>query len=347
MSHTPLPLPAHFRPEHAASFAYQPDPGALLESAATFREAHGVRPASGDRERVRLLLVDVQKDFCFPEGSLFVAGRSGTGALEDNRRVAEFIYRNLDRLTELMATLDTHHPVQIFFPAFWQDASGRPLSAHRTVSVADVTSGSVRPDPALAATLTGGDVEALEAQALHYVRELERAGRYTLYLWPPHCLLGTDGHALVGVIQEARLFHTFVRHAHNPLVTKGEHPFTENYSVLRPEVLTRPDGSALAEPDHALLEVLLRSDRLIICGEAASHCVRSTVDDLLEAIRARDATLASRVYLLTDCMSPVAVPDGKGGFLSDFTAETEAALQRYAEAGMHLVESTTPMSEWP
>jgi nicotinamidase-related amidase len=347
MSHAELPLPSHYRAEHAASFAYQPDPGSLLEAATAFRQTHRVAAASEDATRVRLLLVDVQKDFCFPEGSLFVAGRSGTGALEDNRRVAEFIYRNLGQLTELMATLDTHHPVQIFFPAFWQDASGKPLHAHRTVSVADLTSGLVRPNPALAASLTGGDVEALNAQALHYVKELERQGRYTLYLWPPHCLLGTDGHALVGVIQEARLFHTFVRHANNPLVTKGEHPFTENYSVLSPEVLTRPDGSALAEPDHALLEVLLESDRLIICGEAASHCVRSTVDHLLEAIRDRDPTLASRVYLLTDCMSSVAVPDGKGGFLSDFTAETEAALQRYAEAGMHLVTSTTPMAEWP
>lgn len=347
MSHAELPLPEHYRPEHAASFAYQPDVGALLEAAAAFRERHRVASASGDRERVRLLLVDVQKDFCFPEGSLFVAGRSGTGALDDNRRLAEFIYRNLDRLTELLSTLDTHHPVQIFFPAFWQDADGRPLRAHRTVSVADVTSGAVRPNPALAATLTGGDVESLNAQALHYVKELERAGRYTLYLWPPHCLLGTDGHALAGVIQEARLFHTFVRHAKNPLVTKGEHPFTENYSALRPEVLTRPDGSALAEPDHALLEVLLESDRLIICGEAASHCVRSTVDDLLEAIRDREPSLASRVYLLTDCMSSVAVPDGEGGFLSDFTDETDTALRRYAEAGMHLVTSTTPMADWP
>lgn len=346
MSHAELPLPTHYRAEHAASFAYQPDVGALLQAAATFRETHRVPSASEDRERVRMLLIDVQKDFCFPEGTLYVAGRSGTGAVEDNRRVAEFIYRNLDQLTELLATLDTHHAWQIFFPAFWQDASGRPLTAHRTVSVENVTSGAVRPDPSLAAFLTGGDVAALNAQALHYVQELERAGRYTLYLWPPHCLLGTDGHALAGVIQEARLFHTFVRHAKNPLVAKGEHAFTENYSVLRPEVLTRPDGSALAERDHALLEVLLESDRLIICGEAASHCVRSTVDDLLEAIRERDPALAQRVYLLTDCMSSVAVPDGKGGFLSDFTEETEAALSRYAEAGMHLVASTTPMADW-
>ena len=42
-----------------------------------------------------------------------------------------------------------------------------------------------------------------------YCAELEAAGKYTLYLWPPHCLLGSDGHALAGVIHEARLFHAF------------------------------------------------------------------------------------------------------------------------------------------
>jgi len=46
-------------------------------------------------------------------------------------------------------------------------------------------------------------------------------------------------------------------------------------------------------------------------------------------------------------MSPVAVPDGSGGFLADFTREADAALARFAEAGMHVVRSTTPLGEWP
>ncbi|HZI05813.1 MAG TPA: nicotinamidase, partial [Archangium sp.] len=82
-------------------------------------------------------------------------------------------------------------------------------------------------------------------------------------------------------------------------------------------------------------------------GQAASHCVKSSIDDLLGEILAQDAALARKVYLLTDCMSAVTVPDGKGGFAADFTPQAESALKRFADAGMHLVKSTDPLASWP
>jgi nicotinamidase-related amidase len=74
--------------------------------------------------------------------------------------------------------------------------------------------------------------------------------------------------------------------------------------------------------------------------------VKSTIDDLLGEIAAQDPALAKKVYLVTDCMSAVTVPDGKGGFAADFTAQAETALQKFADAGMHLVKSTDPITSW-
>jgi hypothetical protein len=31
----------------------------------------------------------------------------------------------------------------------------------------------------------------------------------------------------------------------------------------------------------------------------------------------------------------------------DYTAEADAAFERFAAAGMHVVRSTTPVDEWP
>ena len=87
-------------------------------------------------------------------------------------------------------------------------------------------------------------------------------------------------------------------------------------------------------------------DAVVIAGQAASHCVKSTIDDLLSEIAAQDANLAKKVYLVTDCMSAVTVPDGKGGLAADFTAQADAALQKFADAGMHLVKSTDPITSW-
>jgi len=342
-----LPVPGLFQPRHAADWTYRPDATALAAAAAPWRAQHSIRPSAADETRVHLLLIDVQKDFCFPEGTLYVAGRSGTGAVDDSRRIAEMIYRNLGVITDITTTLDTHLAYQIFFPSFWLDKADQPLTAYRVITSDEIAAGEVRPNPAMAKWLCGGNYTWLCKQVLYYCKELERAGKYQLYLWPPHCILGSDGHALAGVIHEARMFHAFARTSQSSVEVKGGNPLTENYSVLRPEVLTRFDGAPLAQRNTQFIHTLLAADAVVIAGQAASHCVKSTIDDLLDEIAAQDLSLAKKVYLVTDCMSAVTVPDGKGGLAADFTPQAEAALARFANAGMHLVKSTDPITSWP
>lgn len=344
---TPLPLPTFYEPRRAAEYAYRPDASVIADASASWRNQHALRPAAADETRVHLLLIDVQKDFCFPEGSLYVAGRTGTGAIDDSRRIAELVYRNLGVITEITTTMDTHLAYQIFFPSFWLDKDDAPLTAHRVVTSDQIAAGEVRPNPAMAKWLCGGNYTWLCKQALHYTKELERAGKYQLYLWPPHCLLGSDGHALAGIVHEARLFHAFARTSQSSVEVKGGNPLTENYSVLRPEVLSRFDGAALAQRNTQFVQTLLAADAVVIAGQAASHCVKSTIDDLLGEIAAQDASLAKKVYLVTDCMSAVTVPDGNGGYVADFTDQADAALAKFANAGMNLVRSTDPISSWP
>jgi nicotinamidase-related amidase len=341
-----LPVPDFYRTEHAGHWSYRPDSQALLGRAAAWRRRHDLRPSAADHSKIHLLLVDLQKDFCFPEGTLYVGGRSGRGAIDDNDRVARFIYRNLGVISEITCTMDTHVPYQIFSPAFWLDAEDRPPAPHREVTLEDVQSGRVRPNPAVATWLGAGDSRWLQRQVEYYCRELEKAGKYTLYLWPPHCLLGSEGYSLAGVIQEVRLFHAFARLSQAAIEVKGATPLTEYYSVIGPEVLTCFDGTPLAEKNADFVRILFQADAVLIAGQAASHCVKSTIEDLLEH---PGGYPAHKVYLLGDCMSAVAVPDPSrpGEFLFDFTPQAEAALERFRAAGMHVVSSTTPMAEWP
>lgn len=343
-----LPIPPFYDQANARRFAYRPDAGELFRAAAAWRAERGLRPRGEDSRRTNLLLVDVQRDFCFPEGSLFVGGRSGTGAMDDNDRLARFVYRNLHLISEITCTLDTHFPHQIFFPSFWVDRAGAPLEAHREIAREEVAAGDVRPNPDLAHWLAGGDQGWLARQAEFYCAELERAGKYRLYLWPPHCLLGGDGHVLAGVVQEARLFHAFARSARDGTEIKGGHPLSENYSVFAPEVLLTHDGGSLGAPNRELALSLLSADALVVAGQAASHCVKSSLEGLLEVILEEDPALAKKVYVLRDCMSAVAVPDPTrpGQLAADFTPQAEAALGRLADAGMHVVDSTRPISDW-
>ncbi|HEY9709406.1 MAG TPA: isochorismatase, partial [Oculatellaceae cyanobacterium] len=171
--------------------------------------------------------------------------------------------------------------------------------------------------------------------ALHYVQRLSEGGKYPLTIWPYHSMLGGIGHALVSAVEEAVFFHSIARHSPTRYEIKGDNPLTENYSILRPEVLEGVDGTPIAQKNTRLIQALLEFDSVIIAGQAKSHCVAWTIADLLTEIQAKDATLAKKVYLLEDCTSPVVVSG-----VVDYTEQAESAFRRFAEAGMNLVNST-------
>lgn len=336
-----LPVPAFFDPERVSEIFRVPYEERARE-AARFRREREIPPSSADSFRVGLLLVDLQNTFCIPGFELYVGGRSGRGAVEDNVRLAEFLYRNLSRITRIHVTMDTHEAMQIFHPLFLVDEEGRHPAPMTPVSCQEVEAGRFRVNPEVAENVEDGDVERLDRYLLHYCRCLSRAGKYRLMVWPYHAMLGGIGHALVSSVEEAVFFHTIARQSQAAHEIKGRNPLTEHYSVLRPEVLEGIEGEPIASKNERLLDELLGYDALIIAGQAKSHCVSWTVSDLLEEIQARAPSLARKVYLLEDCSSPVVVEG-----VADFTDEADKAFRDFEAAGMHRVRSTEPIDRWP
>ncbi len=340
MAFRPLPLPPHFDPERVAQ-VWRVDYARRFEDARAWAQTHGLQPAAQDRPRIALVLIDVQNTFCLPDFELFVAGPSGRGAVEDNQRLVAFIYRHLGILTHIVATLDTHLPMQIFHPPFWVDEQGQHPEPFTQITVEDVEAGRWRFNPALADAL-GLQPEQAQQYVQHYVRTLEAQGKYKHTIWPFHAMLGGIGHALVSAVEEAIFFHSVARYAQPQLILKGSHPLTEHYSALKPEVNTDLQGRPLVPPNDALVEVVQRYDAVIITGQAKSHCVAWTVNDLLNALDARGlGYLAGRIYLLEDTTSPVVVPG------ADFTAAANEAFVRFVARGAHRVTTVQPITTWP
>ncbi len=336
---TQLPLPAHFAAAQVGEVWRVPYQS-LAASAKDWVKQHQITPSAVDQMRVCLLAIDVQNTFCIPEFELFVGGRSGMGAVEDNIRLCEFIYRNLGQITEIALTMDTHTAAQIFHAVFWINAEGEHPPAMSMISPEDVEQGVWQVNPAVADGL-GQPFEQLQDYALHYVRQLSQDSKYLLTIWPYHSMLGGIGHAIVSAVEAACFFHNLARSSQTVFEIKGGNPLTENYSVLKPEVLIDQYQRSIAQKNSVFLQKLLSFDAIIIAGQAKSHCVAWTVDDLLTDLQAIDPKLAQKVYLLEDCTSPVVVPN-----VIDFTASADAAYQRFADAGMHVVKSTEPLETW-
>ncbi|TFI52936.1 isochorismatase [Mastigocladus laminosus UU774] len=328
-----LPIPPHFNPKTVGTVWRVPYQQSAT-AAQAWAKQHDIKPASEDKTRICLLLIDVQNTFCIPEFELFVGGKTGTGAVDDNVRLCEFIYRNLGVITKIVPTLDTHTAMQIFHPIFWVNNAGEhPISAATNIIPADIEQGIWKVNPNVAFSL-GLDDEFLEKHAYHYVKQLTQNGKYPLTVWPYHSMLGGIGHALVSAVEEAIFFHCIARHSQTQFEIKGNNPLTENYSVLRPEVLSGFDERPIAQKNISLIQHLLEFDAVVIAGQAKSHCVAWTVDDLLTEIRQVDSNLAKKVYLLEDCTSAVVVPG-----VVDYTEAADEAFQRFADAGMHIVNS--------
>jgi len=300
---------------------------------------HGLQPASTDQTRSWLMLIDVQNTFCIPEFELYVAGASGYAAVEDNTRLCEFIYRNLGYITHISATMDTHKTTQVFHAIFFVDADGNHPAPFTDIHVADLYGGKWKFNPALDGQF-GIAPEYGQQMMVHYAEELEKKGKYAHTIWPYHAMLGGIGHALVSSVEEALFFHSIARTAQYEIEIKGDRPFTENYSVVGPEVLTGPMGETLGTHNQKFIEQLQQFDRLIIAGQAKSHCVAWTVSDLLKDIKAVDPELAKKVYLLDDCTSPIVIPG-----VVDHTDAANAAYARFADAGMNIIRSTQALSE--
>ena len=194
-----LPIPPHYDARAVDRIWRVPYEQRAAE-AERWAEQHSLRPAAEDTFRVALVAVDVQNTFCLPDFELYVGGRSGRGAVEDNRRLVEFVYRHLGVITQIFPTLDTHQAAQIFHALFFVDPEGNHPGPLTTVTAEDVVRGKWRFNAHLASSL-GLDPAYVQEHLLHYTDSLQRQGRYALTVWPYHAMLGSIGHALVASVR--------------------------------------------------------------------------------------------------------------------------------------------------
>ncbi|MDD5589175.1 MAG: hypothetical protein PHP92_03925 [Candidatus Nanoarchaeia archaeon] len=250
--------------------------------------------------KVDLLIIDPQVSFCDPKGELYVKG-----ADQDMDRVAKMILRLKDKWNDIHVTLDTHHYVDVAHPIYWKNSRGERPDPFTIITVQDVNDGVWTPTQ-----------PSLFKRSLEYVKSLAKNGRYPLCIWPPHCLIGSEGHNVFpsvfkSLIEWEKDFNMV------DYVTKGSSPFTEHYSAVRADVPDADDPST--QINTKFIQTLVEADIVAICGEAGSHCLAHTTKDIVQEFC--DDSYVKKLVLLTDGTSPVA---GFEKLQEDFITEMTA-----------------------
>lgn len=242
------------------------------------------------RIQAHLLLIDPQNDFCDFAVSPCPPALPVPGADADLRRIAALIRRVGKALSAITLTQDSHHFLDIAHPGFWRSADGSAVPPFTTISAAALRAGDFLPRR----------IDARQ-RVQAYLDELEAAGRYQHTVWPVHCRIGSWGQGVHADLLAACDEWSAATLCNVATVAKGQNPWTEHYSALRAEVPVAGDPATAT--NEALLESLREADVLYVAGEAGSHCVKATVEHLMEALTPRER---QRVALIEDGMSPVA-----------------------------------------
>jgi nicotinamidase/pyrazinamidase len=263
----------------------------------------------------QLLIIDPQNDFCdIPGAALPVAGANA-----DMLRLADFIQKNSSKIDGITVTLDSHPSVAVERTTFWVAGDGSAVAPFTFITTADVTTGKYVPRDG-----------SLIPKVIAMLEQLAAKGRPGLVVWPVHCVTGTWGHNIQDAVAIQLQAWEFSRQKAVRKVLKGEYPLTEHFGVFEADAPAQGIESTQFNTKLAA-SLTERVDLLLLAGEASSHCVASSFDQLVRYQQSQK-TVSPRIVLLSECMSPVT---GFESAATDFYARARgvgAELMSLAEA---------------
>ena len=236
---------------------------------------------------------------------------------EDATMLATFISHQQSRINNIVVTLDSHHEYDIAHSVYWQNKQGEHPTPFTLISHQDIVDGIWQPTN-----------QELLSHVLKYTQSLEKTGKYSLIIWPIHCVIDSVGHAIVAPIQaaiNAWETHTTIQHH---IISKGENPHTEHYGGCEAEYPFQDDVKTQFDPQ--LLELVKNSDQVFISGQALSHCVASTVEQIVEKLSSDDI---NKLTILIDTTSPVA----------GFEQQAKNFIEKMAALGVNITKTTDVM----
>lgn len=229
-----------------------------------------------------LVIIDPQVDF-HDGGSLAVPG-----ALEDTSRICDLIKKK--SFDNIVVTLDTHQYVDIAHPLWWVGKDGKRPGPVTPITLKEVEEGTWRVAQ-----------KSNEEWTKEYLKKLEAMGNFNHMVWPNHCIIGTNGHGVVPELCTALQEWSERNHRLVTYLWKGTNPKAEMYSAFKAEVVV--PNAPETQLNTKILKRMQGYDNILVCGQAKSHCVRHSFDDMIHYFNDSKLGKTPNCYLIDDCCS--------------------------------------------
>lgn len=231
-----------------------------------------------------LVIIDPQNDFII--SPTFQGALGVPGAYEDMLRIMDYISK--ENPDHIVVTVDTHNVFDIAHKAWWVNESGEHPNDFTIITKEDVENG-----------IWKASQSEFQKHAEFYVNQLAEQNKYKLCIWPNHCIEGTVGHAINPELAQTLNEWEVRNNKQVEYVYKGMNHKTEHYSALKAEVVLNEEDTQLRKD---IIQSLSGFDKIVMTGEASSHCVAGTTLDLLENL---EDNIKQNVVIFKNCMSPV------------------------------------------
>ena len=233
-----------------------------------------------NNNRMALLIVDMQRDFIDPKkGALPVKG-----AVKDTKRVIEFIYSNLEHISRIYTTMDTHYYNSIFHPYMWKKENGEEVEPFTEITLEKIYEHKIIP--------------MYKKEQIEYVKKLKESKSKNLVIWPYHCIHGTDGWLIEKQLNNMLLFYERIRETNIHKVIKGTERFSEMYGAVRPEIVTQETRFF----DMAWVYDLKNYKKIYICGEAKDFGLYNTLQQICD-VYSSNKNITKRINVMINCSS--------------------------------------------
>ena len=260
-----------------------------------------------DKERNLLLIIDMQNDF-MEHGSLAVPDSH-----TDVKNLLTWMYNNIGKISDIAVSFDTHQPFQIFHSSWWVDENGNHPEPFTVITKKAVEDNKWK-------------AVSFPKESYEYLEGLESKGKKKLVIWTYHCLQGSFGNAMENQLSNMVYFHSVIRDSVPLRIVKGQDPLSEMYGIIKAEFDPKDNINS------KFLNKLQTYDKIIIAGEAKSHCVSESIKQIIEFFNETNKSKLERMYILEDCMSNIT------GFEKESDQDFKIFKEKYH---LNIVKSTS------